>query len=432
MGSFAGKPLIFYRIILFLIAPLVMGALLLRRLRGTESWQHIGERLGRYSAPSDGRAVIWVHGASLGEMTAARPVIEQLIAEIDQLQVVVTINTVTAREMVSKWNIPAVAVRLAPLDYAIILHRFCRNWRPLVAITLENEIWPVRMQTCEKLGIPIFILSGRVSESALKKWSKLKSFSHKLFGLVGFVSPMDKENGKRFLQLGLPPERLGQEVNLKSTVMLPNADQTQLTQFQKVFTPTQTYLAASTHEGDEELILSAFAYAYKADNTLKLILAPRHPHRGEEISKIIINDGLLHSRRSLGQEPNSEDAVYLVDTLGEMPLWYNLAKATIIGGSFSDKGGHTPVEPVQFDSIVIHGPDVANHSDPFTALHKNDAAIEIASAEDLRDIFENRDLTLGQGDICKRASDAIQELRAETSDTREFVDKIKLIVRSNF
>ncbi|MGR3661900.1 MAG: 3-deoxy-D-manno-octulosonic acid transferase [Paracoccaceae bacterium] len=424
--------MVVYRIILFLIAPLVMGALLLRRLRGTESWQQIGERLGSGTAPSDDRPVIWVHGASLGEMTAARPVIEQLIAEIARLQIVVTVNTVTAREMVLNWKIPAITVHLAPLDYAIVMRRFFGNWRPLAAITLENEIWPVRMQICGKLAIPVVILSGRISQKALRKWSRHKAFAQKLFGTVGYLAPMDKENGVRFLQLGLSPDRLGREVNLKSAVTLESAKQTLLVQMQKVFTRSKTYLAASTHEGDEALILSAFTDALKHDKTLKLILAPRHPHRGEEISGIIENMGLSYSRRSLGQEPNNADAVYLVDTLGEMPLWYSLAKATIIGGSFSDKGGHTPVEPVQFKSIVVHGPDVTNHRDAFAALHGNNAAIEVENAADLQKIFENPDLTLGLGNICQRARDTVQELRADTSDTREFVDKIKSIIESNY
>lgn len=417
--------LAFYRIILALVAPIVVLAMLWRWITRRESRSEIFERFGLSPQKPTGAPVIWVHGASLGEMTAARPLMEHLVAEIDGLHIIATVNTTTARDMVSGWKNPAITVQMAPLDFANILRRHIRAWKPVAAITLENEFWPNRILTCKKLRVPVMVIGGRMSAKSFARWAQMRKFAAQVMAAISYLAPIDQQNGDRFVKLGLQQNMLGKPVNLKAGVELEQADITSLENLRTHFNRSATFLAASTHDGDEELILAAFSRSLILNPDLKLILAPRHPHRGKDVGQLIEKMGLSYQRRSITPVPTRSSDIFLADTVGEMPLWYSLARATIIGGTFSDHGGHTPIEPIQFDSIVIHGPDVANHADVFTALHENRAAVAVTGEDALQTIFENPDETLAENDICQRATTTVQSFRDSQAEMSDVIAAIK-------
>jgi len=415
-----------YRITLAVFAPFVVLAMLLRWLRGQETGRGILERFGLFSATRNRSPVIWVHGASLGEMTAARSLMNQLIAEIDSLKIIATVNTATAHAMIRGWQHPQIAVQMAPLDYTVVIRRFFRKWHPMAMITLENELWPNRILHCQKRDTPVFVVGARMSAQSAARWAKMKVLSSDVMAAISYLAPMDEINGRRFVRLGLPPKRLGKPVNLKVAVNLPDADDEIIAHLTKHFAYSETFLAASTHEGDEEMILAAYSGARSFCPNIKLILAPRHPNRGDLVSQLIEKYNFSYSRRSLDQDPGRNDAVYLADSVGEMSNWYSLASTTIIGGTFSDRGGHTPVEPIQFGSLVVHGSDVSNHLTAFSALEDAGAAIKINTPADLQNVFED----IGKGPETEnmkiRAAAAIEKLRRQQADTSEVIAEIKI------
>lgn len=422
-----------YRIILILGAPVVAMAMLIRLMLGKETRAGLRERLGRGGAPHAATrktcGIIWLHGASLGEMTAARPLIDALTDQIDDLHIIVTVNTYTARKMVRNWDDPAISVQMAPLDYPGILRRFLESWAPGGALTLENEIWPMRILACNARQIPVLVVGGRMSARSARRWARLPGLSTRIMASISMVAPLDAANGDRFRQLGLPADRLAQPISLKSAVRLPDPDTSELAQLQSVFQRDKTILAASTHHEDEDLILSAFAKARAITPDLKLIVALRHPHRSDDVAQKISKHGLDFEKRSAGTVPAPGIPVFLADTIGEMQLWYALAGTTIIGGTFAARGGHTPVEPVQFGSVVVHGPDVANHAAAFAALHQSDAAMMVNSPSDLAAVFARAGGGPGNSDISRRATKAIDALRHMQADPSAIVDKVKTILK---
>jgi 3-deoxy-D-manno-octulosonic-acid transferase len=340
---------ILYRLIMALALPVMLLATLTGRWpKG--AWR---ERLGLGPHPP---ADWWVHGASLGELASARAVIAALSATG---AVHVTTNTATGRALVASWGIAGLRVSLAPFDAGGAPARLLRAIRPRALVVVENEFWPARIAAAKAQGVPVIYIGARLSERSARRWRLAGGLMRRMLGAVTFLSAQDAASEARFVALGLPAAALGTRLNLKAGVMAADATPGPLPR-------ARTLLAASTHPGEEALILTAFM----ASRTLfdHLILAPRHATRGDEVAQVITSHGLPFARRSLGAMPDPALPVFLADTTGEMGMWYAAAGATIIGGSFANHGGHTPFEPAAYGSALIHGPSLHNFAEVFAML----------------------------------------------------------------
>lgn len=411
-----GRKLIGYRIFLILAAPILGVVFAFRWLIGKETLAGLRERLGSDAPLNKTSETLWVHGASLGEMTAARPMMNALCKENANLQIIATVNTYTARDMIRNWNAPNISVQMAPLDYSFCVRRFCDHWSPTAAITLENEIWPNRLLTLAERGIPVFAIGARMSAKSAKNWAKFTGMTARVLNTIHVLAPLDRSNGARFASLGLPQERISPPLNLKASVVLDSPDAQMLKQFQGIFLRSETILAASTHDEDEDLILEAFQQAHRKDPKLKLIIAPRHPNRIDAVADKLDRRKMSFVRRDAASAPPEPCQVLLAGTVGEMPLWYSLAGTTVICGTFGTRGGHTPVEPVQFESTVVHGPDTSNQVDAFEALAAADAAIKVTTAKDLAAVFLQDDDEETIAERRTRAKTAMNEMRMALSD----------------
>lgn len=355
-----------YRLILRFLFPALLGVALWQRLTGRTGAGALAERMGLGGQPVD----LWLHGASNGELASARWLVERVIAARPGLRMVVTCNTGTARAMVAGWNLPGVAARLAPFDTPGAVGRFIAGWQPRTLILLENELWPERIARMAGRG-PVILLGARMSERSALRWGRrAPGILRAVLGGVTLASAQDAASEARLVTLGLPASSLGPRLMLKARaaaappVALP---------FSPPHPRARILLAASTHEGEEAVVLAAFA-ASRATFDL-LILAPRHPRRSAAIATLIAAGGLPYATRSAGETPGPEVAVYLADTLGEMPNWYAMAGATVIGGSFAARGGHTPFEPAAHGSAILHGPSVHNFTEVFALLDSGGGAI---------------------------------------------------------
>jgi len=195
------------------------------------------------------------------------------------------------------------------------------------------------------------------------------------------VSPQDEGSRRRLAELGLTPGQMTAVLDLKA-FYVPPAGLTLDPDLRRAFDRDATWLAASTHEGEDEIVIAAHAALLTQRPEARLIIAPRHPRRGAEIAAMVRAADLPAALRSRGDAPR-EHAVYIVDTIGEMPLWYQLAGTTFIGGSLVEKGGHTPFEPAVFDSTLLHGPDTSNFTRIYRMLDVAGAAIQVSTAEEL-------------------------------------------------
>lgn len=376
-----------YRFALFWLAPILALAFGLRRLRGRETGEGLWQRAGIAPRKRPTGPVIWLHGASIGELTAARALLVSLLDQHPGLGLVATMNSYSARDLVRGWGDGRITPVLAPLDYRFCMRRFLKAWRPVLLISLENEIWPNRLVLCEQATIPVVILGGRISARGGAFWARFSGLAASLFQKVAYLVPQDATSEQRFLRLGVDSARVGPLLNLKSTVALPVPERSQIAAWARAFPRDTTLLAASTHVGEDAVVLEAFVSARRQIPDLRLILAPRHPDRATAVSDLIAAHGLTLSRRSQSDTPKPKADVLLADTLGEMALWYALAGATLVGGTLVDKGGHTPFEPTQFGTAIIHGPFVANHQAAYSALDGAGGALRVDDAQGLAQAY---------------------------------------------
>jgi 3-deoxy-D-manno-octulosonic-acid transferase len=314
------------------------------------------ERLALVDVP---RADIWIHGASVGELTSARPVIEALA---QSHRVLVTANSLTGRDTAASWG---TAARLAPLDMPGALKRFLAQAQPVLQVTVESEFWPLRSQALADRAIPQAMIGARLSQRSAARWARLPGIIAPLLERLAGLSAQDPDSEARLLALGLPPAAILPRLDLK--LLTP----ARIRPPQPGPLRDRTLLAASTHEGEEALILDAWAAARRHHPDLRLILAIRHPQRGDQVSALLAQRGIAHQRRSAGE---SGGEVLLADTLGEMDRWYASAGLCFVGGSLTDRGGHTPWEPAAHACAILHGPHLSNFRDAYGALDGAGAA----------------------------------------------------------
>lgn len=312
-------------------------------------------------APAD----IWIHGASVGELTSARPIIRALA---ETHRVLVTANSLTGRDMAAGWGTRA---RLAPLDMPGTLGRFLDQAQPRLQVTVESEFWPLRSQILAGRGIPQAMIGARLSQRSAARWGRLPGLIGPVLGRLAVLSAQDPDSELRLRRLGLPAQAVLPGLDLKllapARIAPPPASPER----------DRTMLAASTHEGEEAAVLEAWIQGRHRHPGLRLILAIRHPQRGDEVAALLAQRGIAFQRRSAG---GAGGDVLLADTLGEMDRWYAASGICFVGGSLTDRGGHTPWEPAAYGCAILHGPHVGNFHDAYAVLDKAEGALCVDAA----------------------------------------------------
>lgn len=361
--------MLIYQILMALALPVW---LVVAALRGG-----LAERLGHVPPPAGPGPRLWLHGASNGELTSARWLVERVVAARPGVQVLVTANSATGRAMAAGWGLPGVVAAFAPLDTAGAPGRVLDLWEPQALMVIENELWPSRLAAADRRGVPVLLVGARMSERSAARWGRLGGLMRQVLGRLTWVSAQDAGSLARLRALGLPAEAAGPVVALKAV----GADAAPDLPFPPPAPRARTFLAASTHEGEEEIALEGFLAARGCFD--HLIIAPRHPRRAAEVAAMLQARGVEFVQRSKGQVPAPGCPVHLADTMGEMAAWYAMAGACLVGGTFAPRGGHTPWEPARAGSAILHGPDVANNAAPFARLDAGGGALRLARGEDL-------------------------------------------------
>ena len=364
-----------------LAGPLARPLLHRRLARGKEDPKRLGERRGHAGLMHPGGRLIWLHGASVGEAASALPLIDALQARSDAT-ILLTTGTVTSAQRMAE-SLPDRALhQFVPVDTRAAVRRFLDHWRPDLAIWIESELWPRLIIETHACGTPMALVNGRLSERSFRRWQKAPRMAAELFGCFSLRRTQDPETQQRLDSMGLESRYAG---NLKALVPPPRCNEAEFDRLRDVLRDRPVWLAASTHAGEEEIIGQAQVQMSRSETSPLLIVAPRHPERATEIAARLSGMGLSIARRSTGETPGPDIQVLLADTMGEMGLWYRLAPVTLVAGSLVDKGGHTPFEPMQLGSAIVHGPHVANFAPAYAALASEEAAIEVSDAAAIAD-----------------------------------------------
>jgi 3-deoxy-D-manno-octulosonic-acid transferase len=368
---------IFYQLCAHLLAlavlPLVPLLLLTRHGRG------LGERI--CFLPSSVRALrrpFWVHAASVGEVLAAEPLIREIRRRDPEAQVLLTTTTVSGRETARERS-AATAVMLAPLDLEWIVRRLLRELSPRALLVVETEIWPAMFRATAKRGIPIAVVSGRLSERAAGRYAYIRSFLQPALAAVSVFVMQSQGDANRIIALGAPTERVSVAGSLKSSRRSGAGDAARWLGNNRTI-----LVAASTHDGEEELVLDACKPLWKEPGNPLLLIAPRRPERFSEVVRLLHSRNLSSERRSEHRGVvAAETNVVLLDTLGELPGCLPSALAVFVGGTVAPVGGHNVLEPALAAKPVAFGPHTENVAEAAEALLAADAAIVVHSAADL-------------------------------------------------
>ncbi|MCQ0970699.1 3-deoxy-D-manno-octulosonic acid transferase [Paracoccus sp. TK19116] len=308
------------------------------------------------------RRPVWLHAASVGEVNSARMLIDALAGDPG---VLVTTNSLTGRATAREAGWPA---RLAPFDAPGATARFISRAQPSVQVTVEGEFWPNRARALRAASVPQVVIGARMSERSARRWSKMPGLIEPVLSGITALSAQDAGSESRLIALGLDPNALMGRMDLKliGPAMVKPSDHGP--------DRDRTILAASTHAGEEDIVIDAFTAARRDKPELRLILAPRHPERGDAVAGLLQARGLPVARRSLGATLDQAAPILLADTLGEMALWYAAAGTCFTGGSLIDHGGHTPWEPAAHNCAILHGPHVGNAAEAYDALDRAGAS----------------------------------------------------------
>lgn len=350
-----------YRGLTDLAAPVVPLFLGYRERRGKEDPARRPERLGIASRPRPQGRLAWTHAASVGELLSALPLIARLTERVPDLSWVVTSGTVTSARLAAD-RLPRHAIhQYVPLDRTAYVRRFLDHWRPDLAIWIESELWPNMLAEVAARAIPAALVNARLSARSAARWRFAPGAVRNLLGTFQVICAGDEASAARLELLGAGPvERLG---NLKFSADPPPADPHNLARLAAAIGARPAWLAASTHEGEEEVLLDAHRLLNERRGQCLMVIAPRHPIRGEAIAQLAVERGFTVSRRTQSDLPDAESAVWVVDTMGELGLLYQSVPIAFIGGSIAAVGGHNPIEPAQLGAAILAGPHMFNFAD---------------------------------------------------------------------
>jgi 3-deoxy-D-manno-octulosonic-acid transferase len=358
--------------------PLLLG---LRERNGKEDRARRPERLGCPSASRPAGRLAWFHAASVGETMAVLPLISALAAERPALSFLLTTGTVTSAELARQRIGPRTIHQYAPLDVPRYVHGFLEHWKPDLAVFAESEIWPNLIIESAARGIPLALINARMTKRSFRRWRRVPGLAQPLFGRFALVLAQNESLANRFSTLGAPTTlSVG---NLKVDAPAPLVDSAALERLRAAFAGRPLLMAASTHDGEDQVVAEAHRALAQSLPGLCTIIAPRHPERGGAITQMLKERGLQVAQRSRGALPDRSSEAYVADTIGELGTLYKLAPVAFIGGSLVNRGGQNPIEAVRQGAVVLTGPHWHNFGDAYDVLIRHRGAIVVHSAEEL-------------------------------------------------
>lgn len=353
-----------------------------------ERW---AERRARAPWPPAARGGIVVHAVSMGEVEAATPIVESLLAERPGLPLVFTCTTPTASAQIRARFGDRVHHRYLPFDTPGAVGRFLAQAAPCLLLVMETELWPNLLRLAQARGSAVVVAGGRLSARSARRYARWPWLTRPLLAHIDRLLVQDEATRARFLALGAPPARVSVTGSPKfDTPMAADVGRLRA-RFEAMTAGRRVVVAASTHEGEEALLLDAFELLRRRWPDLLLVLVPRHPQRFDAVAELLDRRGLAWQRRSALADDGAcapTAAVLLGDTMGELRAWYGAAELAFIGGTLVPRGGHSPLEATPFGTPVVCGPQVFNFAEVFGALRAADAVCQVADAAALAPALE--------------------------------------------
>jgi len=372
-----------YSALLYLLTPLVLLKLLWRSIKAPDYRLRWGERFGHFPLPQQSGG-IWIHAVSVGETQAAAPLIRALLDCHPELPLVITTTTPTGSKRVRELFGKEVFHVYAPYDQPAAVKRFLLATRPRLVVVMETEIWPNLFHYCDRYKIPTMVANARLSERSAEGYRRFAALTQATLSKITLLAAQGERDAKRFVSLGMPVRQIQVTGSIKFDIKLSASLQEQAAVMRRDFgTDRPVWIAASTHEGEDNQLLDAFAQVRKLHPDTLLVLVPRHPERFDRAAELASQSGFHIVRRSERRPCSSETDIFIGDSMGELPLFYAASDVAFIGGSLIPHGGHNPLEASALGVPVVTGPHLFNFEEISQLLLDRGASRQIKSAEEL-------------------------------------------------
>ena len=410
---------LFYSLLISLLSPLFVLRLLVKSVSEPgyrrQWWRRFA--LGLPSRIRSGDGLIWVHAVSVGELLAVAPLVERILLEWPDKAVLITNTTPTGSEQTQKLFGSRVEHTWFPFDTPLVTGAFLRHWQPQLIVMVETEIWPNVMASAREQGIPVALVNARLSARSARGYARLGKFTRDTLAGFSLIAAQSKSDDRRFRRIGAEPEAMHVVGSIKFDIDLA-ARRSQLEviaeELGRDIKSRPLWAAASTHPGEEQLVIDAYQALSERGLSTRLLLAPRHPNRTGDIIKLLEKAGLKYQKRSDNVPVNVETDVLLIDTLGELSAFLGLADVAFIGGSLVPRGGHNPIEAAAWGCAVITGPHVINFATIVRDMERGGAIRVVTDQHELADrlasVWENE----GQDSEARRARTFIETRRGAT------------------
>ena len=348
------------------------------------------QRLGLRLEPLPPAPRMWLHCASVGEIRAARPLIEGLLARFPHHSLLLTTMTATGARQTQALiaeqgtaDQTRLAHRFLPLDFPGAARRFVARVKPELALLFETELWPNLLHACHRQAVPVAVVNGRLSPRAFSRYQRLRPLMHSALANVTWLAAKSSEDAERFQALGCAAESTSVVGSLKFEQALPERALEESERLLHVWGQRPVWVAGSTRDGEEALLLTAHRQLLERFPDALLVLVPRHPQRFDEVAALCEREEFKVSRRSQQQPVTPTTQVYLGDTLGELAMLYGAGSVAYVGGSLVPLGGHNVLEPAALGKPVLCGPSLENFSDVAEPLLVAKTLTVVASHEAL-------------------------------------------------
>lgn len=373
-----------YTSLFFISLPLILLRLAWRGIRAPAYWQRWPERFGYGPKLNQPKSIIWLHAVSVGEVEACRPLVKALQEQYSSYRILITTMTPTGSDRVKLLFADSVEHCYLPYDLPFAVNRFLSRYQPRMGIIMETEIWPNLLLTCRKQAIPLIIANARMSDRSTKGYARFPDFIKSVLQSLRFIAAQGQHDRSNFEKLGADITQIHAIGNLKYEINLPASLTEQASAMREMWDNNRpVWVAASTHEGEDELILNASKQIRGDFANLLLVLVPRHPERFDRVTALAHRAGFKTLRRSENKPCSSDIQVLIVDTMGELPLFYAACDVAFVGGSLVPHGGHNILEPAALGRPVVTGPHYFNFQEITEQFLKADAAIKVQDTEEL-------------------------------------------------
>jgi 3-deoxy-D-manno-octulosonic-acid transferase len=417
--SGGGIALALYRGVTRVLSPAVLRA---RARRGKEDAGRLTERTGLASRERPEGTLVWIHGASVGESLSSLPLISALL-ERSGRHVLVTTGTLASAQLMKERLPPHAFHQYVPIDSRLYVRRFLAHWRPDLALFVESELWPNLILETRDAGVPMALVNGRVSERSFRGWRYARGLARRLLSAFDMCLAQDSVVAARLTALGVRSVKIAG--SLKADAPPLPADETAFSAFLAAAGARPLFLAASTHPGEEELVLQAAEALRKQRPDALTVIVPRHPTRGPEIETLAKSRGYATLRRATGALPASETQVYVADTLGELGLFYRAADFAFLGGSLVPHGGQNPLEAARLETAVITGPYTHNFEEIFRVLLDAQGEGRVNSVKELSQlVLRLSGDPAASARLGARAKEAVMSLRGALTATIETAEAL--------